>query len=239
MGCKNPEHTIYQIGFTLTALSVVFFYQTFNQSILYLIPTRNNNNSSNNTSYRNVNASNNNNQEYDYSTSKKILKYTVLICAFGVLMQGLITMDETILNFLLDFEKNGVDLSKYKPSTQTSLHQMFAGVFFMAAMVHGITSVRVYFQLSSVVKEFEYLGFSKYLKIIILAFPTIASFFAFRYHPANTAGSEYSKELNQQAMQMNASGFSQWLTVGCYLIFFASYSLDYYYIQKFKKENNA
>eukprot|EP01083_Nonionella_stella_P113515 334675_1 len=119
LGCAEPESTIYQIGFGLTGLSTLLFFFTFQTSILAYIPV----------------------QQFPDEVNK--LKWTVLVAAFGVFGQGVITMEADALQSFAetDPEEDKID---WKPGTQSIIHQLLAAVFFVACMFHGWSAITVY-----------------------------------------------------------------------------------------------
>eukprot|EP01084_Bolivina_argentea_P197543 338513_1 len=119
LGCAEPESTIYQIGFGLTGLSTLLFFFTFQTSILAYIPV----------------------QEFPDEVNK--LKWTVLVAAFGVFGQGVITMEADALQSFtaVQSEEDKID---WQPGRQSIIHQLLAAVFFVACMFHGWSAMTVY-----------------------------------------------------------------------------------------------
>ena len=76
LGAKNPEHTIYQIGVTITFIFIILFYFSFSYFLESIIVAR------------------------DYYISKFLLRFTVITLAIGLLFQGLITLTEDRLQHL-------------------------------------------------------------------------------------------------------------------------------------------
>jgi len=198
LGCAEPESTFYQIGFTITGLSTMLFFFTFQSSILRHIPD-------------------------EYGNEKKKMKWTVLLCAVGVIGQGVITMEEGAIAAITT--PNEAGQIAWEPGRQSTIHQLLAAVFFMAAMYHGITAVQVYFSCDQ--QPIASLVISRYCKLITLAFPILFQFASFIYHPIS-GGTKSQNELNK-------AGLAQWMTVFSYLAFFASYSVDHLSIQSMLK----
>lgn len=201
LGCKNEEQLIYQIGFTITGLLTILNYYTFSYTILKYI---------NNTKELN---------EIKYK-----LHISLLFIAFGVIGQGIITMESDAINYITKSAEENPEKINWKPGMQSIIHQLLAMVFFMASMYHGFTSIQLYFNDKINGKYISKLKYSKYYKILLLAFPFIFQFISFIYHPISTG--------NKSQDDLNIAGITQWLTVFCYLFFFASYSFDYISITK-------
>ena len=126
----NLHHIIdrYQIGFGITGLSTLFFFFTFQKSILAYIPSN------------------------KFKDEKFKLKWSVLFCAFGVFGQGIITMEEGAIDGVSgtnstnsSSEEIGEGEIAWSPGRQSIIHQLLAAVFFMAAFFHGYTAINVYF----------------------------------------------------------------------------------------------
>jgi len=178
LGCAEPESTYYQIGFTLTGLSTLLFFFTFQSSILSYIPN-------------------------EFDGEKKKMKWTVLLCAAGVTGQGIITMEESAIAGITSPNEEGE--IAWQPGQQSAIHQLLAAVFFMAAMYHGITAVQVYFNceeepIASLVK-------SRYCKLITLAFPICFQLMSFVYHPIS-GGTKTQNELNKAGLGQWMTVFS-------------------------------
>ena len=199
LGCKQPESTIYQIGFAITGFCVLLFFFTFQISILKYIPE-------------------------EFASEKRKMKWTVLLCAIGIVGQGVITMEEDAIVGITSVDKDGN--IAWQPGKQSIIHQLFAGVFFMAAMYHGVTAVQVYFNCEQ--QPIVSLKKSRYYKAITLGFPILFQLSSFWYHPISGG----TKSQNE----MNKAGLGQWMTVFSYLGFFASYAVDHISIQSIVKE---
>eukprot|EP00484_Ammonia_sp_Unknown_P029472 CAMPEP_0197035730 /NCGR_PEP_ID=MMETSP1384-20130603/13444_1 /TAXON_ID=29189 /ORGANISM="Ammonia sp." /LENGTH=268 /DNA_ID=CAMNT_0042465825 /DNA_START=30 /DNA_END=836 /DNA_ORIENTATION=+ len=203
LGCAEPESTYYQIGFALTGLSTLLFYFTFQTSILRYIPAE------------------------QFKDERVKLQWSVLLAAFGVFGQGVITMEESAIDGITKPGQQAADDTnvQWQPGRQSMIHQLLAAVFFMACMFHGFNAITVYKNCAQ--QPFKSMVWSRYFKMLMFGFPVFFQFFAFMYHPIRT-GTKTQNELNK-------AGLAQWITVFCYLAFYASYAVDHLSIQAIMK----
>jgi len=198
LGCQDTEQIIYQIGFGTTGISVIIFYYSFSDMILkYILPN-------------------------EFVSEKSIMLKTILFCAIGVFGQGIITMDIDALQTLANPESIPKD---WKPSTQSTIHQLLAAVFFMAAMYHGIQTLNVYYRCNAPIIQQLYI--SKYIKTFLLCIPFLFQIFAFYFHPISSGTKSHD--------ELIVAGISQYLTVGSYLLFFVSYGFDYWKLKNYQE----
>ena len=195
LGCLQPERFIYQIGFTLTALSTFLFRITFSNGLLSVLPYN------------------------GFSTSISILKSSIIFCALGVLGQGLITLSPELVTILVDDD----NVDNYVPDTRSILHQLAALVFFVEGLVHGIVSVRLYFKLNHT-ETMRPLWISKWFKLVLLCICLSRIAISAVDHPVSTNNEGKTHDA------LNQAGLAQWTVVFTYLVFFSSYSVDYYII---------
>eukprot|EP01084_Bolivina_argentea_P164429 285865_1 len=202
LGCLSPEHFVYQIGFTITALSLLLFYFTFQNGILKVLPI-------------------------SHKISINTLKFTILSCAIGVFGQGIITLNDDVVNILT----NENEIENYVPSNTDILHQLLAMIFFLSGLIHGIVSTFVYFKLkdNDIIKL---LKFSRWFKLFMVLISLIQIIASVKNHPTNFNNKGKTHEL------LNMAGVAQWIIIIVYLAFFSSYSLDYYLILKKRREKN-
>ena len=155
----------------------------------------------------------------EFAEEKTKLKWTVLAAAIGVFGQGVINMEESAIEGITNTNKD--QNIEWQPGYQSIIHQLLAAVFFMSAMFHGWTAIAVYNNCT--VEPIKALKISKYFKMASFGFPLIFQTISFVYHPIS-GGTKSQNELNK-------AGLAQWITVFCYLAFFASYSVDHVLIQ--------
>ena len=170
------------------------------------------------------------------TNTKRNLKVSILLCALGVFGQGIITMDTDALDMVLSMDRSSSsskDSSKdtesvqFTPNWQSTIHQLLAAVFFMAAMFHGMTCVRLLFaQQYATSNSYRDVTLSTWFKALMLVLPILFQLLCFWFHPVMTG--------NKSHDSLNLGGITQWLVVGSYLLFFASYAYDYHLIHTSK-----
>mmetsp|Transcript_25062 Transcript_25062/g.40665 ORF Transcript_25062/g.40665 Transcript_25062/m.40665 type:complete len:265 (+) Transcript_25062:52-846(+) len=161
-----------------------------------------------------------------FQAEKRKLKWTVLFAAFGIFGQGVITMEESAINGITKTSDASV---QWQPGSQSIIHQALAAVFFISAMIHGYNAIVVY--QSCTQQPFPSMTLSKYFKILTFAFPLCFQSMSFVYHPIRS-GTKSQNELNM-------AGLAQWISVFCYLLFFASYAIDHLSIQNVMKTSDS
>ena len=204
LGCLEPERLIYQIGFTITALSTLLFRVTFANGLISVLPY------------------------HGFSKSISTLKHTIIICAVGVLGQGLITLSPDLVFILV--EENDID--HFVPDTQSIIHQLAALLFFGGGLVHGIVSVRLYWNLRNA-ETMKPLWISRWFKMTLLAICLSRIVLSAVDHPVST------NNVGKTHETLNAAGIAQWTVVFTYLAFFSSYSVDYYVIIRERKRRES
>ena len=210
LGCNTPEHEIYQIGFTLTGLLLAKAIRYW-QLVLY--------------------------PKFAHNRGLIIPKVCMILGSYmaviGVIGQGLMTLEKDFLNVI-----------KIQPGMgrQSINHQILALIFFSGAAMHCYATVYVcligkkqrqreqystYSESSTTVETIQnyhyyYSETSVLIKVICAVTSLISWPIAERLHP-----------LNVEPGQMNKRGFAvgglaQYITVISYIVFFGSYSLDFY-----------
>jgi hypothetical protein len=101
------------------------------------------------------------------------------------------------------------------------LHQSIAGIFFLGAAVHCYATVYMYFKCEAA--DTQCMRQSKWLKAAVVVCSLMASPVATAMHPAAT-GSSHKRGFA-------IAGIAQYLTVGSYILFFGTYSVDFFSIQ--------
>lgn len=109
---------IYHIGFSITGVCIFLFYFTFQNGVLKILPFHNG-------SHFCIN----------------ILKYTILLCGFGIFGQGIITLNDDINNYCVI-------------------------IFFLSGLIHGFVSIYLYHRLKDK-EEMKLLKCSIWFKSII------------------------------------------------------------------------
>lgn len=143
-----------------------------------------------------------------------------IFAAIGAAGQGLVTMEE-------DFFANVS--SGRGPSPQSVLHQLLALVFFMGAACHCYATVYMCLRSgggggvddSSIRSP---LRASKAIKLLCAGTTFISWPIAEALHPLVSR--------DARARPMDIGGIAQYVTVGAYILFFGSYSLDLLRIRK-------
>ena len=200
LGARNPEHTIYQIGVSLTFITVILFYFSFG----FFLKT--------------INGANR------YNLSIFLMKLSIITSALGLLFQGLVTLTKEKLHHLRDADF----LDSH--DTQSFIHRLFAVLFFVSAVIHELVAVVFYFRVLP-----RHI-FSKWLKmwLLIICIVSIVGIVLFR----EMDPSEFSHRNGRiELISLHYSGIFEWCTLFCILIFFASYSMDYYWINKMQRED--
>jgi len=169
LGCLNPERTIYQIGFTVTALSTFLFYFTFSNGLLSVLPR-------------------------GFSRSISTLKSTIIFCGLGVLGQGLITLSPELATILV--QEDGIE--SFEPDIQSIVHQLSALLFFAAGLVHGIVSVRLYFKLRAT-ETMKPLWISRWCKVLLLFIALSRIAISAMDHPVSTNNAGKTHDMLNQA----------------------------------------
>ena len=233
LGCTQPERIIYQIGFGLTGLFTLLFYYTYPYTILQYITLNNINNTINNNTNTNNN-NNNTNKNDEIKNNKSLLAdykwklhNSILVCSVGIFGQGIITMEFDAIKYMTNVDVIKSNTIEWKPGMQSIIHQVFALAFFIGSLYHGINCIQLYFNNNINGKYIKNMLFTKYFKLIMLAFPFVFQFISFIYHPISTG--------NKSKDNLNIAGLTQWLTVFSYLIFFGSYSIDFMIIKSIIK----
>ena len=163
-----------------------------------------------------------------YHKTIKSLKYTILLCAIGVFGQGIITLSDDVVDILI--KDDGID--NYIPSWQSIVHQLCALLFFISGLFHGIICIILYHKLKDT-EDMKQLKFSRWFKSLLLVITLTQIVASILYHPANFNNKGKTKNM------LNVAGVAQWTVVFTYLVFFSSYSLDYYLILKKRREKNT
>jgi len=119
MGCGDPEHLMYQVGFTLSAILLLISGLFFKQIIVDRM------------------------DDNDEMKQKAYYAYLAIpVACFGICAQGVITLQEDALEVLI-LSPSG------KVTTQSIIHQLFAMFFFMPSAYHGYNMSQVYWNSTS------------------------------------------------------------------------------------------
>ncbi len=195
LGCKKPEQIIYQIGFSITFIALLLFFFSYRYFLNAIIGDK-----------------------VKYKWSKFIMLYSIIGASIGLLIQGLITMTEEPLNYL----EYG-NMSEWKPDSQSIIHQSFAALLFIFAVIHQITVIQFYFRAKDI-EQIKNLKCSKWFKLCLLIIGCIVAIFSFSFHPIS--------DTERSQLLLNIAGICQWIAVLCVLIFFSFYAMDYHWISQ-------
>jgi hypothetical protein len=202
LGLKSPEHEVYQIGFSITGgflLCLVHFWRQRFYPIL----------------------------QREFPEQSKYALYGGYAAGIGVIGQGIITLEEDLLEkldaqgeqFIICVLRllNEFSMNTESPNMQSIVHQCIAGIFFLGAAAHCYSTVYMYFKSES--QATERMRQSKWLKAMAVVCSVISSPVAQVMHPAATG--------SKRAADFAIAGMAQYLAVGSYLLFFATYSVDF------------
>ena len=196
LSCKDPERVIYQIGFSLTTLFMILFYFAFRHSIIM-------------------------SQHIDIMPFKKehkclinTLKYSFVSSIIGLLGQGVVTMSPESLDSV-----STDDGTYWMPDTKTIIHQSFAFLFFLFAIIHIIVSMNLYFKCHDNLKS---IGEFKLVCIKIVFVVFVVVILSVLFIAVST-----SSDTARKHMFLNVAGLCQWILVLFILLFFASYCYDH------------
>ena len=208
LGCNSPEHELYQIGFTLTGLLLAKAIRYW-KFILY--------------------------PKFPHNNRGLIIPKVCMIlgsymAVIGVIGQGLVTLEEDFLTNI-----------KSQPMGRQSInHQILALIFFSGAAMHCYATIYVCLigrkrtqreqystnsESSSTAATIQnYYSETSVLIKVICAFTSLISWpIAERLHPLNV---ERGQMNNKRGFAVG--GLAQYITVISYIVFFGSYSLDFY-----------
>lgn len=193
LGCQQPEHSIYQVGFALTGLSLWICLWHWQRTLYskFLVPFG------------------------------RITAFAMLIggqlAAVGVVGQGVITLEENLIENL----HNGLPISP-----QSILHQQLAAIFFLGAAIHCYSTL--YYAMATSRRTSQKSCCFSLWSVRIKTLCVLTSFAALpiaeALHPARTS--------SMDKRNLNIAGLAQYVAVASYILFFGSYSLDFYNYQQ-------
>jgi hypothetical protein len=144
------------------------------------------------------------------------------LAPFGVAGQGLLTMEEDLLEHLR--------LGR-KLQSQSVMHQRLAGLFFLGAAAHCyatafyIVSTTRWLRRTTSGSQSETCVFGPWsvrLKLFCALMSFLSFPIAYGLHPGRTSS------VNKR--HLNIAGLTQYIVVVSYIVFFGSYSLDFWRI---------
>ena len=197
LGCEEPEHTAYQIGFALTGSLLASCVHIWSVVVYPMMLAD------------------------GYKTCATVARLGGWAACIGVTGQGLITLEAGIVQKL---QADGPP----QLSQQSIVHQLIAAVFFAGAAAHcyaftyAVNKSRPSSQLRSFVGPTGQL-----LKLGICLCTFVASPLAQMLHPAAQASSG-----SRLGAGFDVAGLAQYVTVGLYILYFGTYTIDLgYYLQ--------
>eukprot|EP00933_Yihiella_yeosuensis_P077713 TRINITY_DN8850_c0_g1_i2.p1 TRINITY_DN8850_c0_g1~~TRINITY_DN8850_c0_g1_i2.p1 ORF type:complete len:290 (-),score=27.45 TRINITY_DN8850_c0_g1_i2:34-810(-) len=138
------------------------------------------------------------------------------MACFGATGQGLVTLEPEIL----------VKIGQRNPtiSMQSIVHQLIAAFFFIGSAFHCYSVTIAVFQCSGDAELKRFVGpVGRAIKLLVCLMSLFASPLAQMLHPAAWQGSETSKH------SFAIAGLAQYLAVGSYILYFGSYSIDFFF----------
>ena len=153
-------------------------------------------------------------------TSCRLVLFGGVLSSIGCLGQGIVTLDE---DFMFRVR------TKQPMSNQSLLHQWFAMTFFLGAAIHCYSTIFMCFGPKSA--EHVYSNNSFLLKLFCIA----PSFFAW---PLAEALHPINDQVYTTQRRVNVGGIAQYITVTSYILFYGSYSLDFFNkkMERFQRE---
>jgi hypothetical protein len=143
----------------------------------------------------------------DYPFASKAALVGAYLAVIGVIGQGIVTLERDFFERVQRGEKM---------SGQSICHQLIAACFFLGAAIHCYATCYICFMGGGGVALYSALG--KRAKFTCLVVSLVAWPIAEALHPAAT------RSIENRAVAVG--GVAQYVTVGAYILFFGSYSLD-------------
>lgn len=224
LGCRPPEHAVYQVGFSITGLLLgycvlvlfrTFFYDTIRNS---------------------------------YSKWLARSSYVGgILAVVGVMGQGLITLHA---DFLQNIKAGGVGMTPQDIVHQQLALVFFVG----AALHTYTTCWYAYRGDGKAGDNIVTNGYaawirnketplfsttSRRVKTVCVVVSFLAAPIAEMYHPTRTIPDYHdlsaSPYISDNKRMVNVVGLTQYLAVGAYIVFFGSYSIDLYQLRQLRK----
>jgi len=148
------------------------------------------------------------------------------VAAFvGLTVHAIVPLHEDILQML-----QGVRPSGHNGRAQSTVHQLGAAIFFLLSSYHGFLMISLLWNSKLLPHALSRGGAVARLvflpKVVTLAAVFVPSLVSLLLHPA----SRNALGLTTQLDQSDIAGLSQWWAVGCFVMFFASYSFDLFVV---------
>ncbi|KAG7359267.1 Frag1/DRAM/Sfk1 family protein [Nitzschia inconspicua] len=224
LGCQQPEHTIYQLGFSVTGLLLGYCVLILFRNHFYL-------------------------QIQEYSPLLALSGWIGGIMAVvGVTGQGIITLHP---DFLQNIKPGGIGMTQQDRLHQQLALVFFVGAALHTYSTcwfayRGIPSnEKMESDLSNAsptsgspislpAKQPLFSTTSRHLKTACVAVSLLAAPIAEMYHPTrlkNDTGENGIAPVNNKRI-VNVIGLTQYVAVGAYIVFFGSYSLDLFQLRQ-------
>uniref|UniRef100_A0A7S3KWM6 CWH43-like N-terminal domain-containing protein n=1 Tax=Amphora coffeiformis TaxID=265554 RepID=A0A7S3KWM6_9STRA len=237
LGCQEPARTVYQVGFSLTAVLLGGVIYQWTRWFFPLIIAS------------------------SFSWSAWMMRMGAYLAVVGLGGQGVITLEHDIWTKLvkqlqqrLEESSETTAITTISLSSQSMRHQQFAAVFFLGAALHCYMTV--YFTLASsssasstkvrrspsssspsVAKTSGnasccYGAASRRIKLVCACLSVVSWPLAQAWHPAhqhtgNTSSTTATTTTAMMLTTWNIAGLAQYIAVGSYILFFGSYAMDF------------
>ncbi|KAG7355230.1 Frag1/DRAM/Sfk1 family protein [Nitzschia inconspicua] len=225
LGCQQPEHTVYQLGFSVTGLLLGYCVLILFRNHFYL-PIQ------------------------EYSSLLALSSWIGGIMAVvGVTGQGVITLHP---DFLQNIKPGGIGMTQQDRLHQQLALVFFVGAALhtystcwfayrgiprnekMESDLFSNASPTTGSQISLPATQQLFSTTSRHLKTACVAVSLLAAPIAEMYHPtrlANDTGEDGIAPVNNKRI-VNVIGLTQYVAVGAYIVFFGSYSLDLFQLRQ-------
>ena len=203
---KDPERTLGQVGFPLVAILFVVAYLPFKNIAVGTVEKR-----------------------HKDTVSNACWAALVGFVCLGIV--GAIPLQENAVD-LMAANRGG---AKPTLETQSIIHQAAAGIFFMCSIWHSSTILGIMQDTESPIlnakNERNYWSyFFKQGSMYIMFLPAVVSF---ALHPTSSLSKVL--HLDKIIKAGDIGGISQYIAVLAVMIFFTSYSIDFYHCHKLSK----